>query len=566
MSNNIQKYNPKELATKAVMHALMKAGIKVHLATTEMFAKDMSERRNDIEMQMSNKQIRYIKNISSDLKKWAKDLDFKKNLNLTLRIPDKINERVCELMGKKVSKYKIQSTSFQHIFDRHGINGEANNEHSIPIRPENLSLIPYILTAPDRVYKGSTDKFGNESVRFEKQLQNGYVLVVEKENLKIQKENSPITMETITMWAESSSNVMDVHQGCPPCITSETVVIGSNDIAKIIKDAENAIREDVKKQIDKQINFFYALNGDNTALAVDDMVDDLVIPCRKNGTLYGWTFNGNIYLTPEGINPETPVHEYTHLWSGAMMVQNPEQWESIKTLLMDSEEWGKVIEDPLYTSISDDEDRVASETLARLSGRNNQDLLVHYAEDTLNRHTSVDERGLLNRMLDATLTALKQFWGWVGKNIFHIPELQSVRQITDKVLGDLLQSTPLEQAESKHDLPQYSILKDMKNEIYNSFKNQIIDLDDPSILEKNPFDKNIVTSPVVIKHGSGFGIRCKVDGQQQSAEELTPTEVQQYNRLLQSGNMDELKKYVSSLAEKHFGNKIEEQKYRGIKR
>jgi len=47
---------------------------------------------------------------------------------------------------------------------------------------------------------------------------------------------------------------------------------------------------------------------------------------------------------------------------------------------------------------------------------------------------------------------------------------------------------------------------------------------------------------------------------------LTPTEVQQYNRLLQSGNMDELKKYVSSLAEKHFANKTEEQQDRGIKR
>lgn len=302
-------------------------------------------------------------------------------------------------------------------------------------------------------------------------------------------------------------------------------------------------------------------------MAIEDMVDDLVVLFRKNGTLYGWTFNRNIYLTPEGINPETPVHEYTHLWSGAMMVQNPEQWESIKTLLMDSEEWGKVIEDPLYTSISDDEDRVASEILARLSGRNNQDLLVHYAEDTLNRHSSVDERSLVNRMLDATLTALKQFWGWVGKNIFHIPELQSVRKITDKVLGDLLQSTPLEQTESKHDRPQYSILKEMEYRIEGSLKNKIIDLDDPSILEKNPFDDNIITSPKIINHGSGLGIRCKIDGVQQSAEALTAMEIQKYNRLLQAGNIDELKKYTVHLAERHFGSQTEdEQQNRSFKR
>ena len=83
----------------------------------------------------------------------------------------------------------------------------------------------------------------------------------------------------------------------------------------------------------------------------------------------------------------------------------------------------------------------------------------------------------------------------------------------------------------------------------------------------NPFDYNIITSPTVINLGSGLGIRCKIDGVQQSAEALTAMEIQKYNRLLQAGNIDELKKYTVHLAERHFGSRTEEeQQNRSFKR
>lgn len=40
------------------------------------------------------------------------------------------------------------------------------------------------------------------------------------------------------------------------------------------------------------------------------------------GTVYGWAVDGRIYLTPEGVNPNTPVHEYTHLWASAIEQRN----------------------------------------------------------------------------------------------------------------------------------------------------------------------------------------------------------------------------------------------------
>jgi len=48
-------------------------------------------------------------------------------------------------------------------------------------------------------------------------------------------------------------------------------------------------------------------------------VDDLDRFYTTAGTVFGWTQNGKIYLTPQGFNPNTLLHEYTHLWD--LMVQ-----------------------------------------------------------------------------------------------------------------------------------------------------------------------------------------------------------------------------------------------------
>lgn len=116
------------------------------------------------------------------------------------------------------------------------------------------------------------------------------------------------------------------------------------------------------------------------------------------------------------------------------------------------------------------------------------------------------------------------------------------------------------------DRPRYSILKEIQDEIKDSFENRIIDLDDPSILERNPFNRRMITSTTIIRYRGGLGIRCKVDGVQQSAEPLSATEEQKYNRLLQSGNVDELKKYTVHLAEIYFGSQTEEQQTKGFRR
>ncbi len=108
----------------------------------------------------------------------------------------------------------------------------------------DFSLMPDIMVAPDKVERGSMDTSGRESVRFIKYLENGFAVVVEKE-----QKNSPDDLETITMWADKSigganarTSVRPLQSTSQPANTQNgadaVTVISDSDIAKIRKDAD----------------------------------------------------------------------------------------------------------------------------------------------------------------------------------------------------------------------------------------------------------------------------------------------------------------------------------------
>ena len=161
------------------------------------------------------------------------------------------------------------------------------------------------------------------------------------------------------------------------------------------------------------------------------------------GTIYGWSVNGKIYLTEAGLNPDTPIHEYTHLWADAMMKQNKQGWNSIKSLLKDTPVWKEVIADPNYSNIKDNEDAVASEVLSRISGKKNAAKMEEEAQRAIDEAKGVFEKAEAATVLLNLKRALKQFWHWVGKNVFDIKDFKNIDEVTDRVLYDLLNKTKL---------------------------------------------------------------------------------------------------------------------------
>lgn len=75
-----------------------------------------------------------------------------------------------------------------------------------------------------------------------------------------------------------------------------------------------------------------------------------------------------------------------------------------------------------------------------------------------------------------------------------------------------------------------------------------------------------ITDIAVIRQNMGYGIRCKVDGIQQSARNLNMLECKKYDELLKVGDSEALKSYKKSLAESYFPEKQEIEQGRGVRR
>ena len=161
------------------------------------------------------------------------------------------------------------------------------------------------------------------------------------------------------------------------------------------------------------------------------------------GNSRGWTNGLDIWLTKDNINAETPVHEYTHIWTFALMKKNPKLWAEIKNLLKDSE-WVDAIQSmDEYKYTLDNEDLLYSEVLSRISGERNGKKFESMAFKLIEEVNSVEKKVDLKRGLEKLRDALKRFWEWVGVNLFGMKEFKSVDDVCDRVLFDLLNESDI---------------------------------------------------------------------------------------------------------------------------
>ncbi len=99
-----------------------------------------------------------------------------------------------------------------------------------------------------------------------------------------------------------------------------------------------------------------------------------------DGVIYGLVQNGEIYLDPALLNPNTPIHEYTHIWDMIIMEQNPQLWEEGKKLLKQLDLWNEIANSEQYNSLHGDEDLIASEVHSRLVGEKGEEVFTKLYE------------------------------------------------------------------------------------------------------------------------------------------------------------------------------------------
>ena len=131
------------------------------------------------------------------------------------------------------------------------------------------------------------------------------------------------------------------------------------------------------------------------------------------GEVYGFVVDGKVYLDAKLMNPNTPIHEYTHLWDTALQKKNPELWGRGVELMKQTTLWREVTDDPNYADIAHDDNLVASEVHSRLTGEKGEELLNRMANES-----TIGRGGLLGKAQKLAVVQnlkswLKEAWGFV---------------------------------------------------------------------------------------------------------------------------------------------------------
>lgn len=162
----------------------------------------------------------------------------------------------------------------------------------------------------------------------------------------------------------------------------------------------------------------------------------------SEGVVYGYTDGKDIYLTPEGINPETPAHEYGHLWVKAVKKNRPDLWENIKDLMRVDEHsqkvYHKLLGDENYSQIHDNEDKLYEEVLTQMGGKKNRQRFEQAAREVIEEAPTAAEAVKVASVISRIRRAFRKLWDWVGKSLFQIKKFRSVDEVTDRMMYDFV--------------------------------------------------------------------------------------------------------------------------------
>lgn len=401
----------KQLATNAVLDALGNAGISVEVVSDEAASEMLG--RNEAKAESNNKEDLG----TADHVQFMRTSSKKKSASETAS-PDNQDQPTV-----------VSSADGANILK--SLDGEIKKYENISSYPK--TFIGDVSKALGAKRQGSASEYASFETKSGKTV-----------TIRLSNHNAKV----------STFDAHDEAEGISIVVTpKENKGISNDGNAHVTEFYYNAIklrRADGKPLVEILKSIKQALYSgaytDNTGLAE---VKEVNVPAASDGQtdsgkVYGWTVGGKIFLTKDGINPNTPIHEYTHLWAEAMRQRNAKGWQSVKNLLKGTPIWNEVLNDPNYRAISGDEDAVASEALSRISGRENAKKMEAEAQRVIDEADSIGEKAEAVSLLDRMRRALDAFWRWVGKNLFEIKKFESIEEVTDRVLYDLTTGTDLQ--------------------------------------------------------------------------------------------------------------------------
>ena len=145
----------------------------------------------------------------------------------------------------------------------------------------------------------------------------------------------------------------------------------------------------------------------------------------ENGEVYGFTFDGEIYIDEDLVNSNVLAHEYTHIWDNYVQKNNPELWQKGMTCLKGTSLWYEITEDKNYENLRTD-DEILSECHARIVGK--------MAEQVLERIAARDGELTKDKIIDWD----KEVNEYVATELLIKPELGDENYISESVKAEYL--------------------------------------------------------------------------------------------------------------------------------
>lgn len=179
--------------------------------------------------------------------------------------------------------------------------------------------------------------------------------------------------------------------------------------------SENDIPDDVWSKLNDKAHEKYQDKLDSLFAKYKDLdrqLKAIVQPgvqyLKGKGVVYGYTDGKEIVLNQEHLNPNTPIHEYQHLWRTAAKNMNPELIEHGDKLIMQTQLFADLKKDPNYKHLSDEQ--ICDEAFARLTGEDGAAILEQMAKDAIKENPldTAKELSVINKLKEW----LKKFWYW----------------------------------------------------------------------------------------------------------------------------------------------------------
>lgn len=196
---------------------------------------------------------------------------------------------------------------------------------------------------------------------------------------------------------------------------------------------------------------------------------------QGKGVVYGYTDGKQIVLNQEHLNPNTPIHEYQHLWRTAAKEMNPELIEHGDKLIMQTQLFADLKQDPNYNHLTDEQ--ICDEAFARLTGEDGAAILEQMAKDAIKENPldTAKELSVINKLKEW----LKKFWYWT-LDTFTKWKPEDIKKMTledirNLVLRDLANGVDPRTKVSKSDITKENVELEEVNKTFNQRLDELVE-------------------------------------------------------------------------------------------